>query len=137
MHTPQSCPCCYEYSHSLAVTKENHPGARISPNTCRLAVKTPTHVTVISSRIHLETLPPRLTNSALVLTSPPAKLFLIKCVAAFASPSYTHVSLAASPVGAGRSCAGYGRFSRGGGGARGKRLGRADLGSGAWEGWAR
>lgn len=96
-----------------------------------------THVTVISSLIHLDTLPLRLTNSPRVFTSPPARLFLIRCVAAFSSPSYTQVSLAASPVGAGRSCAGYGRSAPGGGGASGKRLGSADLGRGLWDGWAR
>lgn len=96
-----------------------------------------TYVTVISSLIHRDTLPLRLINSPLVFTSPPAKLFLIKCVAAFPSPSYTHVSLAASPVGAGRSCAGYGRVDGGGSAANGKRLGSDDLGSGLCEGCAR
>lgn len=94
-----------------------------------------TYVTVISSLIHRDTLPLRLINSPLVFTSPPARLFLIKCVAAFPSPSYTHVSLAASPVGAGRSCAGYGRV--GAGAASGKRFGSADLGSGLCKGCAR
>lgn len=116
------------------LAKENHPGQASAQ------LSTPyshTHVTVISSLIHLDTLPLRLTNSPRVFTSPPARLFLIRCVAAFSSPSYTQVSLAASPVGAGRSCAGYGRSAPGGGGASGKRLGSADLGSGVWDGWAR
>lgn len=141
-NTYSTLPTCPSYA-TLALYSSPKPP--YSPKKTTLGKHQPnsphhtatTHVTVISSLIHLDTLPLRLTNSPRVFTSPPARLFLIRCVAAFSSPSYTQVSLAASPVGAGRSCAGYGRSAPGGGGASGKRLGSADLGRGLWDGWAR
>lgn len=96
--------------------------------------KMATYVTVISSLSHLVVSPVTLNSSFRPFRSPPPRLFLIKCVAAFLSPSYTQVPFDFSAV-PGRGSAGYGLGS--GEGVRGNWVGRVDLWISEWVGWAR